>query len=65
MWLSDWVSRARVYKENERGIVVKVAPPDGSSQIDGIKASFVSEVTPLLWIVRGWCVMLVVSRARF
>ena len=47
------MSRARVYKENERGIVVKVAPPDGSSQIDGIKASFVSEVTPLLWIVRG------------
>jgi hypothetical protein len=47
------VSRVRVSKENEWGIGVKVAPPDGSSQIDGINARFVSEVTLLLWIVRG------------
>jgi hypothetical protein len=31
----------------------------------GFDGWFVSEVTPLLWLVREYCVMPVVSRARF
>jgi hypothetical protein len=46
-------------------IGITVVPPGGSSPVDGINAWFVSEVTPLLWVVRGWYDMPVVSRAHF